>query len=88
MNDTPPDVQKRYHEMLMSVSPVERMKMAGRMFDAAKAFARAGIIAEGVRDEREIRRRLFLRFYGRDFSDAKCEKILAHIDRAHARSDG
>ncbi|MFO7898097.1 MAG: hypothetical protein R6V58_03440 [Planctomycetota bacterium] len=87
MNDTPPDVQKRYHDMLMSVPPVERLKMAGRMFDAAKTFARAGIIAEGVRDEGEIRRRLFLRFYGRDFSPAECEKILAQLDRVTETAD-
>jgi hypothetical protein len=88
MNDTSPEMQERFREMAMSLSPSERMAMGCRMFDAAKALARAGIIAAGARTESEIRRQLFLRFYRNDFSEAECEKILAHLERVNASRDG
>lgn len=79
MKDTPPHVEKLYTDMLMKLSPQERLAMAGRMFSAAKTLVRAGILADGPLPEGEIRAQLFLRFYGNDFDEATRAKILDRI---------
>jgi hypothetical protein len=51
------------------------------MFTAAKSLARAGMAdLLQTQDERELRRRLFLRFYARDLPPAKVARILRHLD--------
>ncbi len=55
--------------------------MGSDMFSAAKKLAMAGIRKELGRDDpKEMRRRLFMRFYGTDFSSAEAERILNHLD--------
>lgn len=79
MKDTPDDVEARFQARLMGLSPVERLAMAGRMFDAAKALVLAAIRAQGVRSPEEVRQLLFLRFYGQDFGEAHRVEILARL---------
>ena len=64
MTDTSPEFEKRYREMLMSRSPAERMTMASRMFDTARAIVLASFPPDLSPDER--RRRLFERLYGHE----------------------
>lgn len=55
--------------------------MGREMFTTAKALALAGIRRElGTEDPVETRRRLFIRFYGSDFSVEETERILEHIE--------
>jgi hypothetical protein len=63
--------------MLLSKSNTERFRMGCEMFETAKALTVAGLLAEGSGD---LRRRLFLRFYGRDFSPRQRERILRRIE--------
>lgn len=80
MNDTPPHVAARYHAMLMRLSPGERLLMAGRMFGAAKTLALAGIrMRYGDLSPADLRRHLFLRFYGSDFTPSQVQRILDHL---------
>ncbi len=68
MIDTPPEIEKQYHQMIMALSPARRFQMAGQMFSTAKKLARAGILIKNPNQtEAELRTRLFLRFYGTDF---------------------
>jgi hypothetical protein len=67
MNDTPPAVRELYRDMLLRLTPGERLAMACEMFTTAGVLMRAGIAAT---DECEVRRELFRRLYARDFSDA------------------
>ena len=62
-------MEDRYRRMLLELPPAKRLEMACRMFSTAQELVRAGIVAEGVTGEPEIRRRLFMRFYGRDIRD-------------------
>jgi hypothetical protein len=71
-----------YHRLLMELPPARRLAMACDMFTTAKAFARAGILRDGPLPESEIRCRLFLRFYGNDFSEEERAKILAELRAA------
>ena len=79
MSDTPPDVARRYREMLMARSGAERLRMGWDLFMAARHLALEGLRAEGADD---LPARLFLRFYGRDFSP---EQRAAIVERIRAR---
>jgi hypothetical protein len=61
--------------------------MACSMFGTAKALASASI-RETRPDisDMDLRRALFLRFYGHEFSPARREQILAAISRVAAQS--
>ncbi len=81
MIDTPPDVARLYHEMLMARSGAERLRMGCDLFMAARCLALAGLQAQSPDD---LPARLFLRFYGRDFSP---HQRAAIVERIRARSD-
>ena len=81
MIDTPPDVARLYHEMLMARSGAERLRMGCDLFMAARRLALAGLQAQSPDD---LPARLFLRFYGRDFSP---HQRAAIVERIRARSD-
>ncbi len=84
MKDTSEAMQERYQAMLMALSPGERIAMACRMFNTAKALALAGIQhREGpIDDPILIRQKLFLHFYGNDFTPEETDRILAAIAKA------
>lgn len=77
MNDTAPDVVKRFRTMMASRTPEERLRMASRMFSTARALvlSRAGAIESNAKP----REHLFLRFYARDFSESDCAHILQRL---------
>lgn len=79
MKDTSPEIEAKFNEMWMSLSPEERFKKACGMFDDAKALAIAEITAKETLTPEELRCRLFLWFYGNDFNEADREKILAYL---------
>jgi len=81
------DLDGRYRAMLLQRAPVERLMMACGMFSAAQALVRAGIVAGGVADEVEIRRELFLRFYGSEIADPGFRERVADEIAARSGSD-
>jgi hypothetical protein len=89
MNDTSPAMNALWVEMWGKVPPAERLRMGCEMFSTAKELAMAGIRKELGRDDpKEIRRRLFLRFYGTDFTKEESERILRHFERTVPLSEG
>ena len=82
MKDTPDEVERRYHAMLMALPPGRRVAMALGMFDTARALAEAGLRATGLSDPRAVRRAIFLRFYGDDFGPRETAAILSALDAA------
>ena len=46
MSDTPPEVMRRYHAMLLARSPADRLKMGCSMTATARALARASVLAQ------------------------------------------
>lgn len=80
MNDTSPEVRERYRRMLMLRTGAERVEMACRMFDAARMLVRASLgDPDGVDSSAEMRVRLFLRTYGRDFDTETTRRIVARL---------
>lgn len=82
MNDTSIKIQRIYHEMLLSKSSLQRLRMASRMYDSAKKLAISGLLREREHlDPSKLREELFLRIYGNDFSERDKERIIAKISR-------
>lgn len=87
MNDTPPAVEHRYRALFLECTGEERLRMGCSMH----ATARALVIA-GIRQRRpdatptEIRRALFLAFYGRGFAPAEHEKVFRALALAGGTS--
>ena len=83
MNDTNPDVAIRFRNLMMSKSGQERLLMGCSMYDTAKQIVLSAIHNRqpGITDA-EIKREIFLRFYGLEFSRTDKEKFLSALGRA------
>ncbi len=80
MNDTGPEIELRFPQMMMKKSGEERLKMGLSMFDMARRQVEASIkVNKPDADIRDIRKGIFLRFYGHEFSPEEQEKILKRI---------
>jgi len=80
MNDTHPEIAVRFRELMMSKSGEERLVMGCSMYDTAKRIALSAIRNRrpGITDA-EIKKEIFLRFYGPEFSKADREKLLSAL---------
>jgi hypothetical protein len=77
MKDTPPDVARRYQDLLMQRSGEARLRMGWSMYAAARAIVVASIRAkEPDASPARVRQALFLRFYGGDFDPVTRARIL------------
>jgi hypothetical protein len=86
MNDTPPEVAERYRVMLMQRTGEERLIMGCAMRDTARKLVEASLREENpLATEAEIRKGVFLRFYGHEFDALTRDKILATIEQAVSR---
>ena len=77
MNDTSPWAQKVLDEFYAKLSGEERLLMGLEMFETARKIVLSSFPPN--LSENEIRKRLFLRFYGNDFSEEEKERILANL---------
>jgi hypothetical protein len=86
MNDTPPEVSRRYRAMLMQRSAEARVLMGDSMYAAARALVRASILAATPSaSPAEMRQQIFLRFYGHEFDAPMLDKILTALDTAEVK---
>jgi len=67
MNDTSPEIERRFRQMIMARSGAERLIMGASMFDAARAIVLASLPKDLSEDE--LKRRLFERIYGDPMED-------------------
>lgn len=80
MNDTSPQITAIYEQMMMQKSGKERLQMGFSMFNMARRQVIASIKKNNPEaDEGQIRREIFLRFYGQDYSKEEQNKILSRI---------
>ena len=80
MNDTHPDVAIRFRDIMMSKTGQQRLLMGCSMYDTAKKIVRSAIYNNRpeITDE-EMKKEIFLRFYGNEFSQANREKFLSAL---------
>ncbi len=88
MNDTSTKIKQLYTEMLLSKSPLERLRMTSRMYDSVKKLATSGLLKERQDiDPSRLRGELFLRIYGNDFSVTEKERIMKKISSMQLDTD-
>jgi hypothetical protein len=80
MFDTHPDVAIRFRELIMRKSGEQRLLMGCSMYDTAKQIVRSAIYNSrpGI-TETEMKKEIFLRFYGQEFSQAERDKFFSAL---------
>ena len=87
MGDTSPEIAAICREMLLALTPGERLRMSFEMYELAGKLARAGILLKKPdATEVEIQQGIFLRFYERDYSAPQRDHILGLIAKRYAPS--
>ncbi len=80
MFDTHPEIAVRFRELMMRKSGEQRLLMGCSMYDAAKQIVLSAIHNRQPEiTDAEIKREIFLRFYGEEFSQADREKLLSAL---------
>ena len=78
MNDTPPDVEKRYREMLLAKSGAERMAMGSSMFETARRMMIASFPPGLSKDEFRVM------LYERTYPELDSGAFRRHLKRQKA----
>jgi len=80
MFDTHPDIAIRFRDLMMSKTGQERLLMGCSMYDTAKQIVRSAIYNSRpeITDE-EMKKEIFLRFYGKEFNRTDREKFLSAL---------
>ncbi len=77
MNDTLPEVAVQFRNLMKAKSNEQRLLMGCSMYDTAKQIVQSAVYSQrpAITPE-EMRKEIFLRFYGLEFSQADKEKIF------------
>jgi len=75
MKDTSKKMEKIYNEMMMKKTYEERVKMCFSMLNTARR-----IVLSTIKDKKNWRKELFLRFYGDEFPPSQKAKILYALE--------
>ncbi|MDA8063953.1 MAG: hypothetical protein M0031_00410 [Thermaerobacter sp.] len=79
-SDTSPEVASRYQELLMAKNGQERMLLGAAMYAQARKIVEASVREHDPdASDREVRRQVFLRFYGGDFDAKTLRAILVRL---------
>jgi hypothetical protein len=80
--DTSPAVEQKFRQMLLKRSGAERLKMGCSMFATARALAKARVLQKHPdAGPAELKRRLFLHFYGADFEPEERDRIASALEK-------
>ncbi len=80
VDDTSPKSTKLLHELVRKKSPEERLIMGCSMFDESKIIVAGSIKRDDPNiSERDLRVKIFGRFYRRDFDKKTFQKINRHL---------
>ena len=80
MKDTPAAIERKFRQMLLERSGEERLKMGCSMYATARALAKASLSQKhpGAQPA-ELKRQLFLHFYGADFNPKQRSRIASAL---------
>ena len=80
MNDTHPDIAVRFRNLMMLKSGEKRLLMGCSMHDTAKKILRSAIYnRRPAITASQMRKEIFISFYGQEFSRADREKISSAL---------
>ena len=75
MKDTSDEMERIYNQMLMKKTAEERVKMCFSMLHTARR-----IVLSTIKDKKNWRKEMFLRFYGDEFTPIQKEKIISALE--------
>lgn len=75
MKDTNEKIERIYNEMMMKKTAEERVKMCFPMLNTARR-----IVLSTIKDKKNWRKEIFMRFYGDEFTPRQKEKILFALE--------
>jgi len=85
VRDTSPAMEKRYRQMLLARSGEARFRMGCSMHTTARQLVEAGLRSiDPTATEAELRVGVFRRFYGRDLSAEKMDRVIRGMMRTVA----
>jgi hypothetical protein len=76
MKDTSEKMERIYDEMIMKKTPEERVKMCFSMLNTARR-----IVYSTIKDKKNWRKEMFMRFYGDEFTPEQREKFFHTVDQ-------
>ena len=80
MNDTPSRIATKMQEMIGRKSSAERLRFGCSMFDLSRQLVKDSILGNDPKiSSADLRRQLFLRFYGKDFDLSQQRKIIQYL---------
>ncbi len=83
MIDTHESIQLRFQHMMMERTPIERLQMGSSMFDTVRQIVRSSILNENPQSSsQELKKEIFLRFYGQEFNGLQRKNILDSLNRS------
>ncbi len=86
MRDTSPKIDEKMREMIRMKTPFERAQMGASMFETSKYLVTQSILRDNPHiSQTELRKELFLKFYGNDFTSVQKEKIILHMSLEERR---
>ena len=77
MIDTAPEIQDKIDDIYKNKCGEEKLLIALNMFETARELVISSL--PNNLSEKELRKALFLRFYGNDFSTNEKERILSNL---------
>lgn len=83
--DTSRDITERIRQRLLARSGSDRVSMATRMFQTAKALVVSRVRASGVTDETDARLAVLAQLYGDDLTPAQFDAVRARFDARRRR---
>jgi len=81
MRDSSKEIEKRYMGMMMTQTPLARLKMVSRMYDAGRKLAISGVQQKKYLNPVQLRSALFMRMYGDTLTAIECRKILDKLPK-------
>ncbi|MBI1883340.1 MAG: hypothetical protein HYS08_03940 [Chlamydiae bacterium] len=80
MKDTSLELSRKFREMLMQKTSEERLLMGGSMFGMSKQCVTSSILRKNLKISfSDLKKEIFLRFYGREFDSYTIGKITRHL---------
>lgn len=82
MEDTTPEMAQKMVEMIQKKSPAERCQMGSSMNALSRAFVVRSILEENrYISYEDLKKELFLKFHGDEFSEMEIDKIFASFKK-------
>lgn len=81
MNDTHPKIAEKMKGLMRGKSGVERLMMGFSMYATARSLVIASLLSQKkIQNSSELRKAIFMRFYGCDFDDKTKERLLLRFN--------